>query len=446
MFDFVFLFLEMAESQAVAKQAEDQLTSALCQQFGKVCLQQVSPEKCRAAGKGLEVAKLGERATALLHVVDTHGKAYMYTDPVESLICELVLESTGEKIYCSVMKRGASGFYEIGYQATRRGRHQLHIKVEEKHIKGSPFPVVVKLPLEKLGTPIKTITEIKQPRGLAISSRGNIIVAEYRGQCVSIFNPRGRKIKSFGSQGSGPGQFRGPEGVAVDDEDNILVADSGNRRIQKFTSDVEFLMASDNLGLNNPVGVAIHPRSKKLFVADKDDHCIKILNPDLTLSSSFGSKGCGDGEFDRPYDVAFDSTGKVYVADFWNNRIQVFTAEGRYLTQFKSKGSGKGELFGPISINIDSEDVLYVTEYGYDRISVFKCDGQFLRQFGSSGSALGQFDGPFGVVLDKDGNIYVSDSCNNRASDILDISKLGHSNMIHCFSLLSGQSTSYAVH
>ena len=329
----------MAESQAVAKQAEDQLTSALCQQFDEVCLQQVSPEKCRVAGKGLEVAKVGEIATALLHVVDIHGKAY--TDPVESLICELVSESTGEKIDCSVKKKGASGLYEISYQATRRGRHQLHIKVEEKHIKGSPFSVVVKIPLEKLGTPIKTITGIKQPRGVAISSRGNIIVAEYSGNCVSIFNPRGRKVKSFGSQGSSPGQFRGPEGVAVDDEDNILVADSGNRRIQKFTSDVEFLMASDNLGLNNPVGVAIHPRSKKLFVADKDDHCIKILNPDLTLSSSFGSKGCGNEEFDRPYDVAFDSTGKVYVADFWNNRIQIFTAERRYLTQFRSRGSVK---------------------------------------------------------------------------------------------------------
>ena len=370
---------------------------------------QISPEKCHATGKGLEGAKLGERATAVLHVVDTHGKAY--TDPVGRLICELVSESTGEKIDCSVKKSGANGLYEISYQATSRGRHQLHIKVEEVHIKGSPFSFAFKRPLEKLGTPIKTIAGIDQPWGVAISSRGNIIVAERGGNRVSIFNPEGKKIQSFGSQGSGPGQFNCPMGVAVDDEDNIVVADWGNKCIQKFTSDGKFLAAADNVG---SVGIAFHPHSKKIFVADNGNNCIEILNPDLTFSSSFGSKGWGDGEFNGPRDVAFDSTGTVYVADCHNNRIQVFTSEGKYLRQFGRWGSGKGELFHPASISIDSEDVLYVAEDDNNRISLFKCDGQFLTSFGSSGGALGQFDGPFGVALDKDENIYVSDCNNNR--------------------------------
>ena len=294
----------MAESpptQAFKKRTKDHMPLEV---FRKLYLEPISPEKCHATGKGLEVAKLGERATALLHVVDTHGKAY--TDPVESLICELVSESTGEKIDCSLKKSGANGLYEISYQATSRGRHQLHIKVEEEHIKGSPFLVLVKRPLEKLGTPIKTITGINQPWGVAISSVGNIIVADSNGNCISIFNPGREIIKTFGSQGSGPGQFNCPAGVAVDDKDNILVADYNNDRIQKFTSDGKFLAAADNLGLNRPAGIAIHPHSIKLFVADIQNNCVKILNPDLTLSSSFGSKGSGDGEFNNPYDVAFD--------------------------------------------------------------------------------------------------------------------------------------------
>ena len=101
-------------------------------------LSRASPKKCHATGKGLEVAKLGERATAVLHVIDNEHKAY--TEPVESLVCKLVSESTGEKIDCSVRKIEASGKYEISYQTTRlsRGRHQLHIILEGKHIKGSP--------------------------------------------------------------------------------------------------------------------------------------------------------------------------------------------------------------------------------------------------------------------------------------------------------------------
>ena len=96
-------------------------------------------------------------------------------------------------------------------------------------------------------------------------------------------------------------------GVAVDDEDNILVADYCNCRIQKFTSDGNFLSAADNLGLNHPVSVASHPHSKELYVADAINYCIRILNPDLTRFSSFGSKGSGSGQFDQPHDVAFDS-------------------------------------------------------------------------------------------------------------------------------------------
>ena len=408
----------MAESQAVAKLAlKDHLTCPICQELNdlleeldSVYLPQISPEKCHVTGKGLEVAKVGERATALLHIVDTHGKAY--TDPVESLICELVSESTGEKIDCSLKKSGANGVYEISYQVTSRGRHQLHIKVEEKNIIGSPFVVFVKRPLPK--SPLKTITGINQPRGVAISSTGNIIVAERDRHCVSIFNPEGEKIQSFGSQGSSPGQFNRPAGVAVDDEDNILVADYYNDRIQKFTSDGKFLAAADNLGLNGPTGVAIHPQSKKLFVADSFNNYIKILNPDLTFSSSFGSKGIGDGEFGFPSDVAFDSTGAVYVADSNNHRIQVFTAEGKYSRRFGRWGSGEGELDAPFSISIDREDVLYVAEVGNDRISLFKRDGQFFTSFGSFGSAVGQFSNSCGVAVDKDYNIYVCDANNSR--------------------------------
>ena len=361
----------------------------------------VSPEKCRATGKGLEVAKLGERTTAVLYVVDIKGIAC--TIPVETLTCQLVCENADEKIDCSVEKTKASGQYEISYQAISQGRHQLHIKVEGKHIIGSPFPVTV----------IKTITEMNQPWGMAINSKGSIVVAEYGEKCVSIFSPEGEKIKSFGSEGSGPGQFKWPQGLAVDDDDNILVVDNWNNHIQKFTSDGEFVSGVDNLGLKSPVGIAIHPHSKMVYVTDSYSDCVKILNPDLTFSSSFGSEGSRSGQFSSPCGVAFDSTGKVYVADSGNHRIQVFTEEGKFLRKFGRKGSGGGggDFYG---ICIDSKDVVYVTENGNDRISVFTCEGKFRTSFGSWGRRLGKFNSPCGIALDKDDNLHVSDTYNDR--------------------------------
>jgi tripartite motif-containing protein 2/3/tripartite motif-containing protein 71 len=398
--------------------ASPELTQA-CQQFGDVYIPKMSPKKCYATGKGLEVAKPGERATAVLHVVDQKGKAC--STPVETLTCELVSESTGEKIDCSVKKTEASGQYEISYQATSHGGHQLHIKVEGEHIKGSPFPVTVKLPAQKLGTPIKTISGVKGPWGVAVNRRGEIIVSEGgSAHCISIFSPTGEKLRSFGSRGSGYGQFNSTRGVAVDDDGNILVADKDNHRIQKFAPDGRFILSvgkegSNPLKFSQPMSVAIHPLNKRVYIADYGNHRIQILNPDLTFSSSFRSLGSGNGHFQKLWDVAFDSTGNVYVTDFGNNLIQVFTAEGQFLRKLgMGRGRGDGELNGPTGISIDSEDVVYVTEFGNHRVSVFTCEGKFLTSFGTHGSGPGQFALPRGIAVDKNGVVYVSDTTNNR--------------------------------
>ena len=109
--------LPPCESANVRFIASPELLKA-CQQFGRVFLQQAFPEKCYATGKGLEVAEPGERATAVLHVVNQEGKAY--STPVETLTCGLVSENTGETIDCSMKKTEASAQYEISYDHSAR--------------------------------------------------------------------------------------------------------------------------------------------------------------------------------------------------------------------------------------------------------------------------------------------------------------------------------------
>ena len=83
-----------------------------CQQFGEVILKQACPQNCYATGKGLEVAKLGEEATAILHVVDDKGKAN--SAPAESLTCELVSNYTSKKVDC-VIKETEVNQFEISF-------------------------------------------------------------------------------------------------------------------------------------------------------------------------------------------------------------------------------------------------------------------------------------------------------------------------------------------
>ena len=76
-------------------------------------------------------------------------------------------------------------------------------------------------PVEKLGTPILTMSGMKDPWGVAINQRGEVVVTEWRGHCVSVFSPSGEKHRSFGTCGSGQGQVMSPRGVTIDSDGNI---------------------------------------------------------------------------------------------------------------------------------------------------------------------------------------------------------------------------------
>ena len=385
-----------------------------CQHFGQVYTSLISPERCYATGKGLEVATIGEQATTILHIMDTDGKEC--DRPLVSTTCELVSISSGATVKCT-MQRKWKYQYEIRYQPTHRGRHQLRIEVEGVPIRGSPFAIVAKLPIQKLGTPIKTISGVNGPRGVAINQRGEIIVTEVTGHCSSIFTPNGEKIRTFGTKGSAVGLFHSPRGITVDTDGNLLVVDGENHRIQKFSPDGQFLALVGKKGempleFSYPTGIGIgHGKS---IICDCSNNRIQILNADLTFSSSFGSKGDGDGQFRNPWDGGFDSAGNVYIADTGNNRIQVFTAEGKFLRKFGKRGSRGGELNFPHGISVDCNDVVYVADNDNSRVSMFTCEGQFLRSFGTKGKEPGQFDNMNGIAVDKDGLVYVSEFRNNH--------------------------------
>ena len=380
---------------------------SMCRDYGQVFVQgSPDPSKCHATGKGLEVAVVGEKSTCILHAVNGGGM------PCEELIkldCELLSEITATKTSCSIERRQSQ--YEISYQPTIKGRHQLHIRVEEQHIRGSPFSVAVKLPVEKLGTPILTIGRVGEPWGVAINQRGEVVVTDHVRECTHVLSPSGEKLRSFGTCGSGKGQFYYPRGVAVDGEGNILVTD--NHRIQKFTAGGQFITAvgTGPLQFSCPSDIAI---SDKVYVVDHGNHHVVVLNPDLTFSHTFGKKGSGKGQFQYPRGIACDSTGKVYVTDRDNDRIQVFTAEGKFLRMFGQRGQGKGKLYWPIGIAIDTSGIVYVSEGGNHRVSLFTSEGQFVTSFGRGGGGPGEFNKPTGLALDSSGVLYVCDHSNGR--------------------------------
>ena len=388
------------------------ITSA-CRSYGQVFAAGLpDPSKCHVTGKVAEVAVVGEKCTAILQAINFGGE--LCKESIKSLECNCVSEITGIGASCSLERSGQSQ-YEISYQPIIKGRHQLHIKVQGQHIRGSPFSVAVKSPVEKLGTPIVTIGGVNSPWGVAINQRGEVVVAEWRGHRVSVFSPGGGKLRSFGVHGSGLGHVRFPREVAVDGEGNILLADGVNHRIQRFTSEGQFpFVGTGHLQFSDPTGIAFNAIKNMMYVTDVDNHHIQVLNSDLTFSSTFGKRGSGKGQFDCPHGITCDSTGKVYVADHSNHRIQVFTAEGKFLHMFGRHGRGKGELDSPVGVATDISGMVYVSEEGNNRVSVFTSEGQYVTSFGRRGSGPGEFDDPRGLAVDNSGVVYVCDRYNHR--------------------------------
>ena len=159
--------------------------TVMCQNYGQVYIQDSpSPSRCHAKGKGLEDAAVREKSTAIVFAVNHKGGPCM--EPLKSLQSELVSEITGATVRGSVDKKELN-MYEISYQPILKGRHQLHIKVDEQHIRGSPFTLAVKSPVEMLGAPIITIGGVVTPFGVTVNQRGEVMVTEVEGQSLCFY-------------------------------------------------------------------------------------------------------------------------------------------------------------------------------------------------------------------------------------------------------------------
>ena len=112
--------------------------STECQNYGLVSTTDTpDPSQCYATGKGLETAVVGESSTILLETLNFNKENCNV--PINSITCDLIPSTKGNSARGTIVRR--QSLYEISYQPTVKGKHQLHIKVEGQHIRGSPFSI-----------------------------------------------------------------------------------------------------------------------------------------------------------------------------------------------------------------------------------------------------------------------------------------------------------------
>jgi DNA-binding beta-propeller fold protein YncE len=257
--------------------------------------------------------------------------------------------------------------------------------------------------------------QFDSPTGIAADANGNILVADTNNGRIEKFSPTGTFLSTIGSKGSGHGQLGEPNGIAIDRAGNIYVAEvASNHCVRKLASDGTFIAAwkGPDSGFYGPRRIAIGP-DNSIYVVDQGRTRIVKFNPDGEVLAVWGTNGSGNGQFRDPTSVAVDPTSKkVYVADPINKRIQVFDSDGKFLTKWSVPEWGQPQGFEDLAIDPDRGH-LYASSANMNAILVFDLQGNRLGTL--TPTPPDKLNSPSALALAKD-KLFVLNSGSARVS------------------------------
>ena len=325
----------------------------------------------RSMLKGLkETLQAGVEAEFTLCLKTFEGETSNHTDLKDQV--EVLIEPANDVTNVIVSKKG-NGDLQVKFIPIVPGEYSIEVKINGNKLSICPFIVQVK----ERGLVVVGELDLKffpgeVPQGLegiAVNAEGKIALTDGGGHFVYEFDRDGNCLKKLGGKGGNPAEFKYPVGVSYVNNNEILIADQCNHRVQH---------------INIQTG---------------------------TVLKSFGKCGTGKGEFMNPLDVCLDKEGRIVVTEFGNHRIQVLSQEGETISIFGDSGLEK--LKDPTSC-IPFKNKFLVADFGNNCIKVFDQSGTFLYKFGEKGNQDGQFDLPYGMLLDSSNNLLLSDYNNNR--------------------------------
>lgn len=217
-----------------------------------------------------------------------------------------------------------------------------------------------------------------KPVGLGIARDGQLLVADTHYHRVLVYSSEGELLKTVGGKaGSGPGEFGLVTDVAQDSQGCYYVSEYGeNDRIQKFDPQWNYVLQWGGHGqapgqMIRPQGIAVDGQDR-VWVADSCNHRIQVFDSKGNLLDCWGAEGSDPGQLQYPYGLQLAPDGSVYVAEFGNHRLQKFARDGTSLGCWGSHGRQPGQLHSPWAVVCDRRGNVHVLDTYNHRVQTVR--------------------------------------------------------------------------
>ena len=349
---------------------------------------------------------VGKQRTVKVVGKDKEGKRY--SQGGDNIEAKLILKHSQDPAIQGVITDHGDGSYSVSITAQSTGEHELHVTIDNNHIRGSPFKYHVMQARQTRYTSLsgaqQYLSTNSNPHDVAVTEEGYLAVAEYSSHTVTLYSKTGQMVHVFGTDGSNgtaDGQFYSPSVVAIKG-DLLYVCESNNNRVQKFSISRRSYISKFGTGgqgdgqFSTPFGICIDPEGN-VFIADCNNNRIQVFRDNDSFAYSFPSQK-------NPRGLAFDLQGHLHVAVYGSNCINVYTPEGNAITSY---GSG---ISSPAGIAIDAEGYIAISQYRGQNSCfwIYSPDHTLIRTLSS------QFNCGVGIACDYDGSFWVADYGNNR--------------------------------
>ncbi|XP_015186247.1 PREDICTED: tripartite motif-containing protein 2-like isoform X1 [Polistes dominula] len=350
--------------------ASSELEKAL-DNLGRIRSSTTLPGLCRARLKDPVIVKL--QGVVIVETVDYHGHPRnVGGDPIgaELMLTDNIQSDNQSQSIETEVKDLDNGTYEVLFRPPYASRYILKLSVFERPIKDYPL--------------FFDATEHNEP------------------------------VRVYGRRGNAENEFHQPVGVAIDDNRNVYILDTGNSRIKVLDSDLEFQRHIINEGLEGRSCTGIAISQQGLVVVNWRTRRITEMS---TLGDTIRS--FSHNTFQEPIDIAVDrSYGHILVADNGQSCVFVFDSDGKILFQVGKRGTFK--LINSVTVGPAGE--ILVAD---SRIQVFSAKGDFSEEIYAEGKNRGIYGG---ITVDAEGRILATRTDKGRS--IIQVLKLGGGNIL----------------